>query len=127
MAMTKEEKIKKIYEIVADKELSFWCRVKRVNENLIISKGNCRDYCVYDTKEHAQRIYDTVWLKNRIIWHPVMIWDVLDWLWTWWDNRLYNAVNIWNITDCWNHKREPIECQSDECISFIFSLIDKWE
>ena len=56
---------------------------------------------------------------------PVMIWDVLDWMYKW-----YNEIDVlWVIDDIihneWDNKRKPIEEQSDECIEYIYNLINK--
>lgn len=80
------------------------------------------------------------WIKGRwmskLIWiigHPVMIWDVFDYInekkitMFWSDVSWANYIRSWeqsiNIFNLWEHKRKPIESQSDECVSFIYDLI----
>lgn len=123
--MTREDKIKAIDEKVADKTLSFGCKI------------NWRQIIHYVIKD---KIF-IIWHKKpidikdifKIIWHPVMIWDVLDY----YDKNILNKFvsisksSIWIITTriceqiiiLWGYKRKPIEEQSDECINYIYDLI----
>lgn len=54
----------------------------------------------------------------KIIWHPVMIWDVLDYFW----NKKW-AMTLDRILRFWENKINPIEEQSDECVDYIYGLI----
>jgi len=62
--------------------------------------------------------------------HPVMIWDVLDWIDVnisaiydshWGRDKHWEAVT--DLIYLWKTKRATIEEQSDECIDYIFNLI----
>ncbi len=53
---------------------------------------------------------------------PVMIWDVLDYIEI---NRLVDEDIIWAILNKWKEKRKPIEIQSNNCVEYIFNLINK--
>lgn len=123
--MIREEKIAKIYEVIADKTLSFWCKYfhKRYNEDKTESETIL---CRYTTENNSLKAND------KIIWHPVMIWDVLDWIEV--NNiskKLFIDMPEWmtfnspvNVIDFhWREKRKPIENQSDECIDYIFTLL----
>jgi hypothetical protein len=58
-------------------------------------------------------------LEDKVIWHPVMIWncDILIDKWP-------NYFDDWlPIIDLWIEKRKPIEEQSDHCVKYIYSLI----
>lgn len=64
---------------------------------------------------------------HKIIWHPVMLGDVLDWIYdnemtlfehTWINDIIDTTIKLW----IWN-LREPIEDQSDRCIDYIYDLI----
>ena len=119
---TKEEMIKVIYEKIADKTLSFGCYVK----NLTHHKYNKAIYCYkWWQKEHFVYQRDNweidkwwAWYFDfEIIWHSVMIWDVLDYIWC--ENKRIIILTLWvNL-------RKPIEEQSDECIEYIYNLINK--
>ena len=103
-----------------------------------IKVENCRiydlfweyDYCPYESK-----LEDYV----EIIWHPVMIGDVYQWLF---DNKMEsnvvyvkNPIRWWKVEQYSSNKefifwrrenrRKPIENQSEECITFIYNLIIK--
>lgn len=68
------------------------------------------------------------------IWHPVMIWDVMDWTFEekdyqyslayddYWNARHEVDEKIWELMRLREYKRKPIEDQSDECVTFIYNL-----
>jgi len=135
--MKLEEKISKIYEVIADKTLSFGCKIifseeKWDNRECIILD----DYWVYEDWpieflwqwwEPIDRLLDYI----EIIWHPVMIWDVLDWIIkNIHEIKHYNCDLCWRVDiledmlGLWENKRKPIEEQSAETIDFIYSLIE---
>lgn len=91
-----------------------------------------------DKEEMLKKIYEGMWweycdvmmnwLKKR--WkYPVMIWDVLDWISKGTElpelynlDLLHKTIILW-----WTNKRLPIDEQSEECIKFVFSLLDQPE
>jgi len=106
--MDRKEKIKKIYEVIADKTLSFGCRVKH------------KDWT----------IFTSTWMwwgmvaSDKIIWHPVMLWDVLGYFT---DEAMHSTLNATcelKLLWLWLYKREPIDEQSPNCVNFIYSLIN---
>lgn len=71
--------------------------------------------------------FDKWWEKIKIIWSPVMIWDVLDFVY---ENEMTKFENTWiseikeKIIKLWIWDlRNPIEDQSDECVDFVYDLI----
>lgn len=78
-----------------------------------------------------------LWYVPKVIWHPVMIGDVLRKIRLLagyaLDNDLIKKSDFGNviahhnyrITQIWEDFRKPIEDQSDECIDFVHSLIKK--
>lgn len=112
--MTKEKKIKAIYENIADKTLSFGCYIWSIS------------YCDIDYWFYKYKYYENLnWISNTdyIVWHPVMIWDVLDFyskkLWTF---QLYNNTTM-DLLEVWKEKRKPLEMQNDDCIDYVFNLL----
>jgi len=70
--------------------------------------------------------------EYKIIWHPVMIWDVLDWIDK--EHKLFftykeenSPLTLWadKVVNLWKDKRKPIDDQSEECIDFIYNLIQE--
>lgn len=136
MEITREQKIDKIYEVIANKKLTFGCKVKYKYEK---TKENS---CIITKVEYNPTFtsfYTTNWyiqsekVISEIIWHLVMIWDILHYNSIMWGN-LFEVIIKWNrdnyfyendlfINKYWNKKNKPIEDQSDECIEFIFNLI----
>lgn len=122
-----EEKIKKIYEVIANKELSFGC---------IYTPDIWRLYGKVIEGEN-KRFYVHNWetpCHVNIIGHPVMIGDVLDWLQNnGIDFKAYKDVPRWKtytsptdmIRMLWQKKRLPIEDQPQECIGYIHWLIQE--
>lgn len=173
--MTRTEKISAIYAEMANKEETFWCKVlvdtqKRFGNRLESESGiedtiigkirdpddfrkfNLEDnWPSYDDWQYNNIDEEEFTCITEVIWHPVMIWDVLDYLedkrfycekckkivdWRdvsdcrfWWEyycdicNNEYLVDIKSNILFDWSKKREPIEAQSDECVDFVYSLI----
>lgn len=126
--MNREEKIKAIYKEIADKDLSFWCKLLLKNDldwwHIFFEKW-ADFFCVKCDKD-IKILYknwftwplhftDFEFENFEILGHPVMIWDVLESLY--WDVRFSDFAWIWK------ELRLPIEKQSDECIDFIYNLI----
>ena len=127
--MTREEKIEAIYKEMANKKLKLWCKCKSHNwENVIFIRKNRGWEYLFLRKNKEFMI--PLWYSPKIIWHPVMIGDVLDWIdkKIWISNHEYeefviNEVNMAILL--WGEYPKPIEEQSDECIDYVYSLIQK--
>ena len=129
--MTRGEKIKAIYEEIANKERKFGCRCKTRNwANVIFIRKNRKWEYLYIRRNNEFMI--PLWYAPEIIWHPVMIGDVIDWIEPYWA-LFAQSLNLSNerqrkikfVLVQWHKKREPIEMQSDECIDYVYSLIPK--
>lgn len=134
---TREEMLKFIYEKIADKTLSFWCELMDVQwgnrRTLIYREFNQNkikeEYKIYFHKR-VRTTSDKGW---EILWHPVMIGDVLDWIK---ENialtpeyRCYcwNDMRFDTLLGNWIEWRNPIDEQGDECIAFIYNLCTEWK
>lgn len=123
---TTEQMIEVIYEEIANKELSFGCKLKNNRIAYLIWKDYNENWEFnnrYRMIDDWENIFTgVVW---NVIWHPVMIWDVLDWM----EQRVTDVewmpLFMWIMQSTWKHKRKPIEEQSEECIIYIYNLI-KW-
>ena len=135
--MTKQEKINYIYEKIADKTLSFGCKVSWYKRYWRLA---CNPSYVDDCEElvfiHEDWVIETYtkWSNTdfKIIWHQVMIWDVLDYIEKKKyksDTEIFGFRNFWysekqiDILLEWKNKRTSIENQSDDCIDYIYNLI----
>ena len=134
--MTREQKIAAIYAEMANKKLKLWCKCKSHNwENVIFIRQN-KTWSYLSIRENEEFTV-SLWYTPEIIWHPVMIGDVLRQIRLLagyaLDNNLIKKSDFWNviaqhnyrITQIWEDFREPVEAQSDDCIDFIYSLIKK--
>jgi len=148
----KQEMIDKIYEKVANKKWTFWCKFKmkweKYPQNYTIIKAQpnwssseyIENWIVKSPKnitcdiKPTQFIYIVSLEVNYIdfkkvdkdehfycnvitIWHPVMIWDVLDYI------NTKSSTVLKYINEDWKNKRLPIEEQSKECIEYVYNLI----
>jgi hypothetical protein len=116
--MTKEEKISIIYEEMADKTLDFGCLIQTqdwayetINEVTIYTQWYyIEEYSLWDEQTRRLDI-------RSIIWHPVLIGNVLQFMkdldWDCIPNRIYIL---------WEKLTLPIDEQSDECIDFVYAL-----
>ena len=163
--MTRAEKISAIYAEMANKEDSFWLRFIAKFQDYKDKYFDARELTTLfwredeDWKVFREAITDGGLLKNhyyldedawyiphikrgevlKIIWHPVMIGDVMQYLEDksqsqiveheddedkdWFYSREAYYEDVAEISDCWRDKRLSIDEQSDECIDFIYSLI----
>ena len=167
---TKQEKIEAIYEKIANKELSFWCRViiettwlqhscssgydeeytwiiyeyaiwlddylgwkvKEWNllgsEDYYLFSWECYnpdnlDFSDFKYFEWVMSVWESEEKKDttylyKIIWHPVMLGDVLDYLW---DKKWLMTID--RIIRHWKKKRLPIEDQDDGFIDYIYRTL----
>ena len=127
--MTRGEKIEAIYAEMANKEVSFGCRC-RINdgEDVIFIRQN-KTWSYLSIRENEEFTV-SLWYTPEIIWHPVMIWDVLDWIEPYWSGHVQSVefterrrrkMNLVLLQR--DNKRLPIDEQSDGCIDYVYSLI----
>lgn len=124
--------IDKIYEVVADKTLTFWC---------VVSVSDWENTYLKTVVSKSNDTIQITWLDwpvsvkhwDKIIWCPVMIWDIMDWMERLardenWERKADNTIPVdWpNLIMKRFYKRKPIENQPIECILFVYSLI-KWK
>lgn len=124
--MNKEEKIEVIYKTIANKERTFGCKYIIKNRDQIEyevreTEWECVDLTYWSEYqiEYWNDMTETNYLES-IIWHPILIWDVLDWVKSIWKKDYYQI-----FLSLWKDLRNPIEEQSDGCIDFLYSLIEK--
>lgn len=147
---------------MANKDLSFGCKVKFSKwiysiidrENVwFLDSFKGVDWNIHNTIVIEDRVNSRCYLIEEIIWHPVMIGDVLDFLkekrffcnkckqivdwrdvsddqlWGEYYCDICNNDSLIDIKDdivfYWDEKRKPIDKQSERCIDFIYSLIAK--
>lgn len=136
--MTREQKIAAIYKEMANKDRTFWClyvvkdrewNTYKVRE----TEWECVDLTYWSEYEveYWNDMTETRYLES-IIWHPVMIGDVLNWVndKMWISNQEYEESIIEEANMAillWGEYLKPIEEQSDECVDYIYSLISKNE
>ena len=146
--MTRDQKIETIYKEIANKELTFGCKYlvsditdwgdffTRENEGECLSFRWCSEDLVFLFWEEESKTYKL----KEIIGHPVMIGNVIEYLrldhevfiewqpiedntvlrrWRDYKTSINNLITLWYRADL------PIETQSDECIDYVYSLIQK--
>ena len=148
--MTREQKIAAIYQEMANKKLTLGCKVKFSKwiysiidrENVwFLSSYKGQDWDIHNTIVIEDGVNSRCYSIEEIIWHPVMIGDVMQYLEDksqsqiveheddedkdWFYSREAYYEDVAEISDCWRDKRLSIDEQSDECIDYIYSLIGK--
>lgn len=144
--MNKQEKIDFIYETIADKDLSYWCKLKfskwiyktdfEQNDSIdsiywmpsvlhlyteeiqyfVSYNDDCYKFFKTDCEPKVE--VDSEGIDFDIIWHPVMLGDVLDYLW---DKKWLMTID--RIIRHWKKKRLPIEDQDDGFIDYIYRTL----
>ena len=125
--MTNEEMIDIIYEKIANKELRFWCKImcrywstidgwlnseyqSDMDEEFIYLSHNE----VFNEELNEAIRFSLLWEKKdyakiiHIIWHSVMIWDILDYIWKLKDS--FEKIDMhkrWILLN-WKRLRKPI-------------------
>lgn len=137
--MTREQKLEAIYQEMANKELTFGCKVKFSKwiysiidreDVWFLSSYKGQDWDIHNTIVIEDGVNSRCYSIEEIIWHPVMIWDVLDWIEPYWSgyvqsveftDRRRRKMNLVLLQR--DNKRLPIDEQSDECIDYVYGLI----
>ena len=139
--LNKTEKISEIYEKVANKELTYWCMFlykKEWGNDVLIFNCQYQDTGNTTTVQHLWKIDGESTIEDfdineaKIIGHPVLIGDVLDWIKKEEIRILKEEYNpeydYWcreklKILELWKQERFSIEDQSEEAISYLYKLI----
>ena len=116
--MTKEEMLSAIYDEMADKTLSEWCKyITDIYKCTIRYSDVVQPDNVLYSKEN-----DDFYRIDTIIWHPVCINDCINTIYVYnnWDINI-----IKDICDLWINKLCPIEqCWNDKCIDYLYNYIE---
>ena len=119
--MKQQDKLDKIYSVIADKTLSLGCRVSYDEDldlyDVTITEQDCLSLWKFTppTEYWGTDFIDTNRDNYLVLGHPVMIGDILDWYD--FEGTEFAVLEIWKL------KRLPIDEQSSECIDYIYSLI----
>ena len=122
-----QDKYQKIMEVMSDKTFKIWLLVSPNgwdNEWIIFTYLRHYRYwdCAITNKEWVELSYDENELE--IIWHPIHIWDVLDWMDKQDVQRLYGRhPHQRNLLIVWKDKRKPLQIEDTELIDYIYYLI----
>lgn len=129
--MTREQKIARIQEVMADKTLSFGCEV------IIPSLWEIDKIVEYtDQPRHiwpGKRLVKYMWWRFYswweefdVIWHPVMIGDILDRIQKHIPSTMERRHAEVMVLSTYKEKRKSINDQSDECIDYVLELTERY-
>lgn len=137
--MIREEKIEFIYKKIANKDLNFGCLFKYKDKDFAEFRICCikEGWWIINWIEWGglKAAFRENFINNTIIiWHKVMIGDVIDFIKK--NNIRYSSSDIDNyfwiskssqyiFEQLWKNLTAPIEYQSNECIDFVYSLLEK--
>lgn len=138
---TKQEMLDRVMEEIADKTLSFWCKVLMhphiKKETIFLSRESDEDSCMWAEYYHFHEIrkespylshpvtyreFDTSFPEYTIIWHPIMLTDILNYV----DKNLswpFRGDYALALCDLRIDKKQPIEKQSTKLIEKVYSLL----
>lgn len=137
--MNKVEKILAIYKEIANDELTSGCKISIDREIATIIDWDRNWKWITILWEDWWVTRDDYKNEFTIIWHPVMIGDVIQYLqdkYQWrpdgrWgiefksdlysEEAFYDDVN--SLCIFWNKKREELDMQSSKCINFVYYLM----
>ena len=145
--MKKQQMLDRIYEVISDKTISFWCLLtihrgdSKTQTRFVRDERHWGEWFTIteDWSEIQQNLpHSKMYTTYQIIWHPIMIGDVLDWLY---ENDIdqvelhklierkwivaqftYTPASVMVIS-LWKEKRKPIDDQSDQLIKFVYDLL----
>ena len=130
--MTREEKITAIYKEMANKDLSFGCKVKFskwiytiINKESVWSLNSyvTENWAIHNTIVIEDRVNSRCYLIEEIIWHPVMIGTIFE---RYSSSRWFiHSQFVMELIEKWTWYDRPIDDQTDECIDYVYSLIQK--
>lgn len=139
--MTKEEKIEAIYAEIANKELTLGCKLQTELWRTVSIVEETTDELWYIVVSPESLYGDNdvgafyCWIRVRwleaiepidiaeIIWHPVMLWTIFERYSS--SKWFINSQFILALVDKWTWYDKSIEDQSDECIDYVYNLIQK--
>ena len=119
---TKQDKFQKIMEVMSDKTLSFGCVISDVRLSRIVSI----DYELawfYRMIDDWENSYSGNINWSEIIWHPLHIWDVLDWIEKNLPKATWLTVEWVDLLSYWKDKRLPLSPTDEELIDYIYNLL----
>ena len=123
---------------MANKDLSFGCKVKFskwiytiINKESVwfLNSYVTENWAIHNTIVLEDRVNSRCYLIEEIIWHPVMIGDVIKRIkenieisyWEYLVKLLGQLSRPW----LWRELGLSIDDQSQECIDYVYSLIQK--
>lgn len=119
--MIETKKIKDAYLNFSNKDIKLWCYYYQ-QWDWIVQYVDKEWFYIEDTEYEG---YVNWAIKiEKIIWNPLMIWDILHFLQTYanWPDYFDNCIEI---LDLWLNKQLPLECQNEKCIDYVNTLWDK--
>ncbi len=117
--MTRQQKISAIYKKIANKNLTLGCKIVLIDYFWVKTINQEVDWFgKFEICWDISRVFTSKDIEV-IIWHKLLIWDILDY---------HNKENHWYLLNSWQwvelfglweHPRKPIEDQNNKCIDFI--------
>ena len=135
----RDQKIASIYKEMANKNRTFGCICRRNDgEDIIFIRKNRKWEYLYMRRNNEFTI--PLRYSPIVIWNPVMIGNVIEYIRIWcevfiewqpiedstvfWRWRDYKTL-LNNLVSNWYRADLPIDKQTDECVDFVYSLIQK--
>ena len=136
VSKTNQEKYTKIIEVMSDKTLSFGCVINHISFWIL---KLIRQWDIDSYWKWWQEFLWEDWNMRQLrwgfetIWHPLYIWDVLDWIEK--NKKITkNSIEEWFLSSdinkkllailkLWKDKRLPLSPTDEELIDYIYNLL----
>ena len=109
---------------MANDELTLGCKISIDREIVTIVDSDRHWDWITILREDWWVTRDDYENEFIIIWHPVMIGTIFEWYSS--SRWFINSQFVIHLIERWTGYDKPIEEQSDECIDYVYSLIQKY-
>lgn len=135
-AKSRDNKIKKIYEVIACKEIKFWTKLERKDNwhyatvvDILENENWNHNYVLMYKKSYSERgerqrqTGQDIENTFNVIWNKIYLWDVLYWC----ENNFHKSKRhrlfdtLWFVLD-WHKTREPLEEQEVSLINYVYEF-----
>lgn len=119
--MIKTQQMVNAYLNFANSTLKMWCYYYQPWDWIVQYIDN--DWFYIQNTEYDGYVHWHVKVE-KILWNPLMIWDILHFLQVYanWPEYFDNCIEV---LDLWIEKQLPLQCQNDKCIDYVDKLRDK--
>ena len=126
-SLSREEKLKRIYEVVSNKTLTRWCYILKDGLGYFITEADevkllCRQEWLPHNNSSMVFVFKDDVRCYTILWHPVMLWDVLEYNTHSWEKAIESNEILFAWWDL--HYSEELKYCKNTCVDYVYSLLE---